>query len=44
MERVNEECPEALVELGTPSADTRGGMGDMIEAAGLWHKAGISDD
>jgi hypothetical protein len=33
----------AAIELGTASLVTEGGMGDVIEAMGLWHKAGISD-
>jgi hypothetical protein len=31
-------------ELGTVSVHTEGGMGDIIEPMGLWHKAGISDE
>jgi hypothetical protein len=31
-----------MVELGTASQVTEGGMGDVIEPMGLWHKAGLS--
>ena len=43
MEKLNEDRAESLVELGIASTDTRGPLGDMIEAVGLWHKAGIAD-
>ena len=44
MERMKQESPESLVELGTASTDTQGGMGSIIEAAGLWHKIGLEED
>jgi len=42
MER--EDCAPAIVDLGTASEVTQGGLGDMIEPTGLWHKTGISDE
>ncbi|MBX3562695.1 MAG: benenodin family lasso peptide [Sphingomonas sp.] len=42
MER--EDSAPAIVDLGTASHVTQGGLGDMIEPTGLWHKAGISDE
>lgn len=43
MDRSNEQESGQLTELGIASSDTRGPLGDMIEAVGLWHKAGIAD-
>lgn len=43
MERDRDET-SAVIDLGTASTDTRGGVGDVIEPMGLWHKAGISDE
>jgi len=42
MER--EDFDTELTELGTASADTEGAMGETVEAVGLWHKTGISDE
>jgi len=42
MER--EDFDTELTELGTASADTQGAMGETVEAVGLWHKIGISDE
>jgi hypothetical protein len=44
MERANEKEAGTLIELGSASTDTKGGMGDHVEAAGLWRKMGISDE
>ncbi len=43
MERDNDRL-EPVTELGTASIDTKGPIGDMIKAAGLWHKTGIADE
>jgi hypothetical protein len=42
MER--EDLESGLTELGTASADTQGAMGETVEAVGLWHRTGISDE
>ena len=42
MER--EDFDTELTELGTASADTEGAMGETVEAVGLRHKTGISDE
>ena len=44
MERSKQPDGECVVELGIASCDTRGGLGEIIEPMGLWHKAGISDE
>ena len=44
MERENTNTAAGLVELGSVSGETQGGMGDMIEPVGFWHKSGISDE
>lgn len=44
MERDITGQPEGLLEFGTASADTQGGLGQIIEPMGLWHKAGITDE
>ena len=43
MERQHEPA-DAPVELGSVSRDTEGGMGEILEPVGMWHKMGISDD
>jgi hypothetical protein len=42
MER--EDLDPGLTELGTASVDTEGAMGETVEAVGLWHKTGISEE
>jgi hypothetical protein len=44
MECANEDGAPTLVELGTASTDTKGGMGHYVEPMGLWHRMAISDD
>jgi hypothetical protein len=44
MEREMIEEDGVLVELGQASLITEGGMGDVIEPMGLWHKAGLSSE
>lgn len=44
MERDIIEDTASALELGTASLVTEGAMGEIIEAMGLWNKAGISDD
>ncbi|HET6942854.1 MAG TPA: benenodin family lasso peptide [Sphingomicrobium sp.] len=39
-----EDFDPELTDLGTASADTKGAMGETVEAVGLWHKTGISDE
>ena len=41
MEREDSTTPIGLIELASVSSETRGGMGEMIETVGLWHKMGI---
>jgi hypothetical protein len=43
MERRQDEA-EPLLELGTASTDTQGGLGDMVETMGLWHRTGIAEE
>jgi hypothetical protein len=42
MER--EDFDPGLTELGAASTDTQGAMGETVEAVGLWHRTGISDE
>lgn len=43
MERDRTEDSREALELGVASVHTEGGMGEIIEPMGLWHRAGISE-
>ena len=41
---LEDERNEPVIDLGAASTETKGPIGDMIEAAGLWHKNGIASE